>query len=262
MNRVNNIETRILKEEIGIAPDEVIRFTTGYCHSVFYIKSKPDEYVLRITEENAKEFYAGSVKWLPELAALGVSVPKIIKHGSYEDKYYSLLSFIPGKDLGDVYCSLNDLQKQNIVKKLAAIQRKVATLPPSKQYGYAHATYGSFNTWLEFLGSCINNGELSGIVDVDEICYGDPLFVIGLTNMALLSMQADTKYIDYWLDEIGATDEQRRAVMHYTLLFCVDFMGEQGMLFGNDNTILYNEETATFLSSLYFPLFIALIQTR
>ena len=44
----------------------------------------------------------------------------------------------------------------------------------------------------------VHEGKLSGIVDVDEICYGDPLFVVGLTHMALLAMGADTDYTTGW----------------------------------------------------------------
>jgi Ser/Thr protein kinase RdoA (MazF antagonist) len=100
----------------------------------------------------------------------------------------------------------------------------------------------------------VNNGKLSGIVDVDEICYGDSLLVVGLTNMALLSMRADTKYVDYWLDEIDVNDSQRKAVKFYTLLYCVDFMGEQGMRFGNDKNIPANQEVIDLLNATYSKL--------
>jgi hypothetical protein len=86
------------------------------------------------------------------------------------------------------------------------------------------------------------------------VCFGDPLLVVGLTNMALLLMQADTKYIDYWLVEMNADDVQRRAVIFYTLLICVDFMGEQGMRFENGNIVPYSQKTTENLSSLYHEL--------
>ena len=100
----------------------------------------------------------------------------------------------------------------------------------------------------------IHNGKLSGIVDVDEICYGDSLLVVGLTNMALLSMRADTKYIDYWLDELKVDDEQRKAVGFYTLLFCIDFMSEQGMYFNNDKNVSVNQNKVDLLDSIYKEL--------
>jgi hypothetical protein len=97
----------------------------------------------------------------------------------------------------------------------------------------------------------VYEGRLSGIVDVDEMCYGDPLFTIGLTNMALLNMEADTKYIDFWLDEIRASDIQRKAVTFYTLLFCADFMGEQGMKFDNDNNVRVDPDSVKRLSLIF-----------
>jgi hypothetical protein len=100
----------------------------------------------------------------------------------------------------------------------------------------------------------VNNGRLSGIVDVDEICYGDSLLVVGLTNMALLSMREDTKYVDYWLKEIDANDSQRKAVKFYTLFYCVDFMGEQGMRFGNDKNVPPNQEVIDLLNATYSEL--------
>ena len=44
----------------------------------------------------------------------------------------------------------------------------------------------------------VDRGALSGIVDVDWLCYGDPLFPIALTRAALLSEELDTDYVDAW----------------------------------------------------------------
>ena len=89
-----------------------------------------------------------------------------------------------------------------------------------------------------------------GIVDIDGICYGDPLLAVGLTNASLLAMKMDTAYVDHWLDELHATPAQRKAVMLYTLIFCIDFMGEQGMKFDNNTTITVNQETVKLLNSM------------
>jgi aminoglycoside phosphotransferase (APT) family kinase protein len=77
----------------------------------------------------------------------------------------------------------------------------------------------------------VHEGRLSGIVDVDSLCYGDPLFTVGLTRMALLNLNQPTDYIDHWLDLLGATTEQRSVVRFYTAVFCVNFLGEQGQQF-------------------------------
>lgn len=100
----------------------------------------------------------------------------------------------------------------------------------------------------------VNNGKFVGIVDIDEICYGDHFLVIGLTNMALLKMKQDTKYIDYWLDELKADIIQRKIVYFYSLLYCIDFMGEQGMQFDNGNKVLYDKNIVKLLNTIYYDL--------
>ncbi|MEA2710601.1 MAG: hypothetical protein QOF78_3202 [Phycisphaerales bacterium] len=77
----------------------------------------------------------------------------------------------------------------------------------------------------------VHDGRLSGIVDVDSICYGDVLFTVGLTRMALLNMNQPTAYTDHWLTRLGATAEQHRVVTFYTACFCINFLGEQGQQF-------------------------------
>lgn len=301
MNEKNDIALKILNDVLNINPIKITRFTNGYCHSVYYVKDIDNEYVLRITNKENKEYYYGSIKWLSKLASLDIPVPKILKHGQFDEVFYTLISYINGKDLGEVYHTLNDVEKQNIVKELSIIQKKVSLLTKSEKFGYPNSKDNSFSTWIEYLKSLIdrsyirikqnnifnvdvcNNvlemmnslreyfvkveptpflddittknvliheGKLSGIVDIDEICYGDPLLVIGLTNMALLGMEADTKYIGFWLDEINANEIQRKVVKFYTLLYCLDFMGEQGMQFSNDNVVPYNQKKVDLLKNI------------
>ena len=88
-----------------------------------------------------------------------------MKNGQYEGIFYTIISFIIGKDIGDIYHELNDIQKQNIVKELVIIQRKV--------------------------------------------------------------------------------------VFFYTLLYCIDFMGEQGMQFNNGNIVIYDQNMIKNLNSIY-----------
>lgn len=98
----------------------------------------------------------------------------------------------------------------------------------------------------------ISDGALSGIVDTDQVCFGDPLFTVGLTHMALLSLGTDTDYIDYWLEAIEATTEQR-AIMHaYTLVFCLGFMSELGQVFNKQ--VAFSEERAARLATIFESL--------
>ena len=96
----------------------------------------------------------------------------------------------------------------------------------------------------------IHNGRISGIVDIDWMGIGDKLTYIALTNMALLNMGYDTDYVKYILNEMQVTDLQKKAFLFYTLMFCVDFMGERGMQF-MDKTVEVNEQIIERLNSLY-----------
>ncbi|MCM1107277.1 MAG: phosphotransferase [Blautia sp.] len=96
----------------------------------------------------------------------------------------------------------------------------------------------------------IHNGRISGIIDIDWIGIGDKLTYVAMTNMALLNMECDTDYVKYILDEMLLNDIQKKAFLFYTLMFCVDFMGERGMQF-MDKFIEVNEQIIDRLNCLY-----------
>lgn len=77
----------------------------------------------------------------------------------------------------------------------------------------------------------VHDGALSGIVDVDAACFGDPLLTPALTRLALLAQGHDADYVDYWLSALAVTDEQRAIVDLYTALMCVSFLSEIGQTF-------------------------------
>jgi Ser/Thr protein kinase RdoA (MazF antagonist) len=77
----------------------------------------------------------------------------------------------------------------------------------------------------------VHNGQLSGIVDVDEISYGDPLFVVAQTQMPLLKAKEGLDYIAAWTDCLQLTPEQHRVLQFYTAVCCVNFMSELDQTF-------------------------------
>src|SRR6266852_728965 len=77
----------------------------------------------------------------------------------------------------------------------------------------------------------VHQGRLSGIVDVDWVCFGDPLFTVALTRTALLSMGESLDYTDYWCELLELPPEQHEIIRFYTALFCVYFMSELGQPF-------------------------------
>lgn len=96
----------------------------------------------------------------------------------------------------------------------------------------------------------IRNGRISGIIDIDWIGIGDDLTFIALTYVALLNMECETDYVEYLLKEKGCNASEMKAFYFYSLLFCVDFMGERGTQFG-DKKIEVNEEIIKRLDRIY-----------
>lgn len=96
----------------------------------------------------------------------------------------------------------------------------------------------------------IHNGKISGIIDVDWIGIGDKLTYVALTKMALLNLEYDTDYVTYILEEMHLSKPQREAFLFYTLLYCVDFMGERGMRF-MDKTVEVNPQIIDRLNHIY-----------
>ncbi|SEK42714.1 Phosphotransferase enzyme family protein [Ruminococcus albus] len=96
----------------------------------------------------------------------------------------------------------------------------------------------------------IHDGHISGIVDIDWIGIGDSLTYVALTNIALLNMGYDTDYVKYILKEMNLSSIQKKAFLFYSLMYCVDFMGERGMHF-TDKYIEVNEQIIDRLNSIY-----------
>ena len=97
----------------------------------------------------------------------------------------------------------------------------------------------------------INDGTLSGIVDVDFVCFGDPLYVLALTKLALLSSNCDTDYIGYWSASLHLTTEQEKALMLYTIIHCVGFMSELGQRFNKNEAKEVKEEEIDKLKTIF-----------
>ncbi len=73
----------------------------------------------------------------------------------------------------------------------------------------------------------VANGRLSGIVDVDDLGFGDPRYVVALTHAALIAMQAPADYVTAWMDEAGWRADDIFAL--YTAAYLLDLMSEHGL---------------------------------
>jgi aminoglycoside phosphotransferase (APT) family kinase protein len=85
----------------------------------------------------------------------------------------------------------------------------------------------------------VHAGRLSGIVDVDVVAYGDPLFPLALTRCALLSQGDSLDYAEYWREALALDRDRERALRLYTALFCVDLLSEIGGRFNRAEPIAF-----------------------
>lgn len=80
----------------------------------------------------------------------------------------------------------------------------------------------------------IDGTRLSGIVDVDSMAFGDPLWTVALTRMSLLASGRSTDYIDAWCDAMEPGTAPRERLDLYTALHGVAFLGEIGQTFNRE----------------------------
>jgi hypothetical protein len=69
-------------------------------------------------------------------------------------------------------------------------------------------------------------GAFSGIVDVDDLCFGDPRYVVALTLASLMAAGGPPHYVDAWMKIAKLRDDT--VFRLYVSLFLVDFMSEHG----------------------------------
>lgn len=76
-------------------------------------------------------------------------------------------------------------------------------------------------------------GTFSGIVDVDDLCFGDPRYPAALTLAVLMAHGGPEGYVSAWLRHARQTDD--RIFRLYVSLFLRDLMSEHGQVFnGNE----------------------------
>jgi hypothetical protein len=77
----------------------------------------------------------------------------------------------------------------------------------------------------------VADGRLSGVVDVDVVCFGDPLYTPALTKVSLVAAGQPTDDVDAWLDDLAP---DAAAFDLYCAVFCLDLLGEAGVTFDRE----------------------------
>ncbi|MBJ7609024.1 MAG: aminoglycoside phosphotransferase family protein [Candidatus Dormibacteraeota bacterium] len=77
----------------------------------------------------------------------------------------------------------------------------------------------------------VDHGALCGVVDFDVVCYGDPLFQIGLTQTAVGFDLPDScmSYVEHLCTAADVTQDQRRVIHLYAGLCGIDFLSRMAV---------------------------------
>lgn len=75
-------------------------------------------------------------------------------------------------------------------------------------------------------------GNFSGIVDVDDLCFGDPRYPAALTLASMLGYGGPVGYVSAWLRHAGRADDQ--VFRLYVAAFLLDLMSEHGHAFNGN----------------------------
>jgi aminoglycoside phosphotransferase len=92
------------------------------------------------------------------------------------------------------------------------------------------------------------DGRLSGIVDVDDLCWGDPRFAVALTLAAVQAFGGSQQYVAAWMRLAGFRDD--RLFRAYVALFVLDLLSEQGTA-SNGNEVVANAGRHAHLLAIF-----------
>lgn len=273
----------------GAAPDSVRRAETGMVNTVYILNAGGERYVLRMSKEKGAYAESRRILReaahlglpVPEVIACGAS-------GEYEYMFISFiegedLGLVYPK-LTNSEKRLIAEQTAEIQRKAAGL---ICVTKPEPWYGFAEEMLvraeermrqsGYFGpekasrimqeavylkSYFESLAPVsylddistknllIHKGRVSGVIDIDEVGFGDPMTFIALTRTALLSMSCDDDICGYLLDAMGASEKQRTAETFYSLMYCADLMSERGMTF-NGRKVEVSAEVIDRFNSIY-----------
>jgi aminoglycoside phosphotransferase (APT) family kinase protein len=83
------------------------------------------------------------------------------------------------------------------------------------------------------------DGALSGIVDVDTVWFGDPLYALGLTQAAFARRGFDPVYTSAWAAAAVRNEAARQRLSFYTALFAAVLLSEDGLRFNRDQPVRF-----------------------
>ena len=247
------------RRAVAALPGNVVaveRLTGGEANRVYSVDlSEGRRVVVRL--RHGSDGYAPTISTLAALKGLGLPVPEVLGYGAHGNTSYIILSWTPGVELRWALADLTASQKTGIAEQIVAFQRRAMTLPPGTGFGWVGVGQrASFPTWLALVGEgrdlsaapadlmdylgavqpvcfldditgknvLIEDGKLAGLIDFDNVCYGDPLYWLALTVVGLVCDIGDDFYGDELVRLWIQTPFERRVLGHYAALICDDFV--------------------------------------
>ena len=94
------------------------------------------------------------------------------------------------------------------------------------------------------------SGAVTGIIDVDEVWFGDPLLAIGRGKTVLLTMEQDCDFIGHWCQFLRLSEHQLQTVDFYALLYSVRFMGTMGQTLNGNYSLQTDPNISPLLEKI------------
>ncbi len=121
------------------------------------------------------------------------------------------------------------LSERTLAPHFAPVGARVREALEREQHYFASVSPTCFLDDLTTKNVIVDEGELSGFVDFDCVCYGDPLLHLGLTQTAVTS-DADERslhYVNALFDFASLTADERTIVDLYSALCGVEFLRDR-----------------------------------
>jgi len=218
--RTNDV--RELAEEIIGQVSDVIHQPYGHGGITFEVRCASGEFILKTREERGS--FDHTEHHIEVLKDLGILVPSVMRRGSFRGFEYLLLAKIPGRDLGHCLADMTRPQMTKLADQIVKIEKMAGSLPKGAGYGWTPMDVsGPFPSWTSVIErdsqsapsevhkmvtewktyfdsvppTCflddltvknvvMQDGELQGIVDLDFVCYGDPLYWLSLAEVTVV----------------------------------------------------------------------------
>lgn len=145
----DTLARRAIREAFGSEPDSIERLGGGLANHVWKFSIGGRFRVLRLAPEAG--LAAGSTYWLKRLEPANLPIPRLEKNGITDSRPWTILSLVPGQDLGVVYDTLTRAQKRSLAESVIACQQTLSRFPRAPGFGFlsSYEDQGAKPRWID-----------------------------------------------------------------------------------------------------------------